>query len=60
MREPQATVNCQPVRGMNNVLNVYSISLVMIVMMPKNHFPNHQFAREQKISLLYDWFAVVL
>jgi hypothetical protein len=60
MREPQAAVNCQPVRGMDKALSVYSISLVMIVMMSKNHFPKRRFAREQKISLLYDQVAVVL
>lgn len=59
-RESQATAKPRLVRVTNNIMNVYGILLIMFAITPENHFTNHQFAREQKISLLYDRVAVVL
>ncbi len=59
-RESQATAKSQLVRGTSNIMNVYGILLTMFAITSENHFTNPQFAREQKISLLYDRVAVVL
>lgn len=59
-RESQATAKSQLVRGTNNIMNVNDILLTMFAITSENHFTNHQFAREQKISLLYDRIAIVL
>lgn len=60
IRESQATAKSRYVRGTNKILNVKSILPNMFAVTSKDYLSNRRFAREQKISLLYDRVAVVL
>jgi len=60
IRESQATAKHRLVRGKNNLMKNNNFLKTPLAITSQNHSPNRQFAREQKISLLYDRVAVVL